>query len=380
MSAPVVRLSATYLVYFTIVGVVAPYLPVYLKYLGFGYEEVGLLTSIVLGTKVFAPLFWGHLADRSGRFVYWVRLGTLAALALGLFFPFVRHIATVGLVLFGFSFFWNAVLPQLEVITLTALGARRHQYSRIRLWGSIGFIAAVTGIGQLLDITTPMAIPWSVVALLALLAVLAWSLPERTGQGKPAAVRRFRRAALSRSVWPFWVMVFLLQWSFGAYYVFFTLTLEQAGYSFVQNGMLWSLGVVAEIALFTLMPRLLARYTLRQLFGVALVVTVVRWLVIAWYADLPALVTVAQLGHAFSFGIMHACSIEFLHRTFAGKGEGMAQSTYSALSFGLGGAVGATTSGLLYEAGGPALTYSVAAVIAALALATLWSPLRTRLT
>ncbi|RMF15146.1 MAG: MFS transporter [Gammaproteobacteria bacterium] len=379
MSAPVRRLGATYFVYFAIVGIVAPYLPVYLASLDFDYDTVGLLTSIVLGTKVFAPMFWGHLADRSGRYVFWVRMGALAALTISLFLPGARAFFWVAVALFGYSFFWNAILPQMEVITLNALGAARQRYSRIRLWGSVGFIAAVSLIGVALDYLSVALLPWALVVCLASLLLLTFTLPDRTGRGQPVSTRRFLRVALSRTIWPFWIMVFLLQWSFGAYYVFFSLTLERAGYSFATTGMLWSLGVVAEIILFAAMPGLLKRFTLYQLFGMALCLTIIRWSVTGWLTDSPVIITVAQLGHAFSFGVMHACSIEFLHRTFSGKGEGLAQSAYSALSFGLGGAVGATTSGFLFERFGPEVTFSVAALLAGLALLPLLSPLRQRL-
>src|SRR5690606_40952108 len=49
------------------------------------------------------------------------------------------------------AFFWSAALPLIESLTFSHLGARSGGYGRIRLWGSVGFIAAVIGLGHSLN-------------------------------------------------------------------------------------------------------------------------------------------------------------------------------------------------------------------------------------
>jgi hypothetical protein len=45
------------------------------------------------------------------------------------------------------AFFWSAALPLVETLTFDHLRDETGRYSRIRLWGSIGFIVAVMGTG-----------------------------------------------------------------------------------------------------------------------------------------------------------------------------------------------------------------------------------------
>ena len=47
------------------------------------------------------------------------------------------------ILIFFFSFFWNASLPQFEAVTMNTLGSSYNKYSYIRLWGSLGFIISV---------------------------------------------------------------------------------------------------------------------------------------------------------------------------------------------------------------------------------------------
>jgi PPP family 3-phenylpropionic acid transporter len=78
-----------------------------------------------------------------------------------------------------FCFFYNAVMPQFESITLTHLGNDSHRYGLIRVWGSLGFIAIVTLFGWLIegDGTASRAglLPWMMLPLFALLVASAFS-------------------------------------------------------------------------------------------------------------------------------------------------------------------------------------------------------------
>jgi PPP family 3-phenylpropionic acid transporter len=70
-------------------------------------------------------------------------------------------------VLFAMTFFWSAALPLVEATTLSHLGDETAQYGRIRVWGSVGFIAAVVAVGYLLDATSPRAVLWVIAGLMA---------------------------------------------------------------------------------------------------------------------------------------------------------------------------------------------------------------------
>ena len=178
----------------------------------------------------------------------------------------------------------------------------------------------------------------------------------------------FLKLLLQRPVIVFFFTTFLLQLSHGPYYTFYSIYLQSEGYGLNQVGLLWSFGVLAEVALFLYMPRLLRRYSLRTILLLSLSLTFLRWLLIPSFTDSVVLIAFAQVLHAFSFGAMHAASIEFVHRQFQGGHQGQGQALYSSIGWGAGGACGALMSGYLYDLGGGWLAFSTAAGAALLAV------------
>ncbi|MBM4190368.1 MAG: MFS transporter, partial [Betaproteobacteria bacterium] len=183
---PYWRLSSFYLFYFAFIGVMAPYWPLFLQSRGFGAFEIGVLMSLLHVMRIFAPNLWGHLADRSGRRMIWVQMGILATL-LGFCLVFwLQDFWGMFLMMALVSFFWSGALPLVEANTLTHLGERSERYGRIRLWGSIGFILMVIGVGDLLDHQSVSVLPWIILALLAGTVLAARFMPEAVVQHSDA--------------------------------------------------------------------------------------------------------------------------------------------------------------------------------------------------
>ncbi len=349
-----------------------PYWSVYLQEMGFPPPQISALIAVILGSKVIAPNVWGWLADRSGRRVRIIRVGMLFALMLFFGVIFASDFWWMALVLLSFSFFWNAVLPQFEAVTLTRLGDDFHRYSSIRLWGSIGFIASVSGLGPIFQRFGIEILPWIVMAFLAAvwlssLAVQENSTPKTASSGEQQPFRFTSLVEVLKKppVWALLLACFFMQASHGPYYSFFTIYLENHSYSRAAAGQLWALGVIAEVGIFLVMYRLLPRFGAWKLLLASLFLTAVRWLVIAVFIENLAAVLGAQLLHAASFGVYHAAAIHLIHLHFEGTLRGRGQALYSSLSFGLGGALGSMASGQVWSRLGGEETYLMGAMLAA---------------
>lgn len=371
------RLSGFYLCYFATLGVLLPYWGLYLLALGFDPARIGELIAIPQATKLVAPTLWGWLADRTGRPMRVIRW---ACLASALTFTGVYAVGGSywGLLLTTllFSFFWNAALPQFEAVTLNHLGEQTHRYSRVRLWGSVGFIAAAVGVGFLVQGWGVGVVPALLLALFIALWINSLLVAEapltRTIQASPPLGQVLRQPAVIALL----AACFLNQAAHGPYYGFLSLYLETFGYSREAIGLLWGLGVTVEVGLFVLFPRLLLRFGPRQLMLAALGMATLRWLLIGHLAgELPWLLF-AQTLHAFSFGVFHAVSIHLIHQFFPGTLQGRGQALYSSLSFGAGNAVGSLAAGYLWQGLGPAAIFDMAAALGALAWLTAWRGLR----
>ncbi|ROR32844.1 MFS transporter [Inmirania thermothiophila] len=364
-AVPYWRLSAFYLLYFASLGALIPYWGLYLRAQGLDAAAIGTLMAVLAGTKIVAPNLWGWIADHAGVRMGIVRLGALAAAVC-----FAGVFAGSGygwllLVTAAFSFFWNAVLPQFEATTLGHLGEHSHRYAHVRLWGSVGFIVAVGALGRLLDRHGPALLPGVILGLLAGIWLASLLVPERAGAGGDGA-RAGAAAVLRRpAVLALLAVVFLMQASHGPYYAFYTLYLVDHGYSREAAGWLWSLGVVAEIGVFLVMHRLLARYGARAILIASLWLAAARWLLIAGLAEQPVVLVLAQTLHAASFGSYHGAAMHLIQRHFPDGWEGRGQALYSSLSFGAGGAVGSLAAGHLWGSVGPEATYALAGLVAA---------------
>jgi PPP family 3-phenylpropionic acid transporter len=263
-------------------------------------------------------------------------------------------------------------LPIVETITLSALAGQSGRYGPIRLWGSIGFIATVLAGGAWLDAWPASTLAWVCAALaLAALASSLWlpggartiaEAPADAGAGRtdaPAA-----RALLGAG--------FCMATAHGALYAFFTLHLERIGYSGTAIGALWTLGVLAEIVVFLYLPALFRRFALSAILVASFACAALRFAAIGWGADLLAVLVLAQLLHAATFGAFHAASVAAIARVFAPGAQARGQTLFSSACYGAGGAFGALLAGWAWEAGGAALAFALASVAGAAGGALAW--------
>ena len=362
------RLSGFYLFYFATLGALVPYWSLYLRSLSFSVTQIGQLTAILMATKIIAPYVWGWIADHTGQRIAIVRIASLLA-ALSFAGVFVGNgYWWLALVMSAFSFFWNASLPQLEATTLNHLGNETGHYSRIRLWGSVGFIITVAGLGPALDHYGAGLLPPVLLVLFVAIWLSSLAVPEPAGE-RPVVQQAALHAVIRQPmVVSLFGVCFLMQASHGPYYTFFTIYMENFGYSRALIGQLWGLGVIAEIGVFLLMPRLLPRFGARRLLLIATGLTTLRWLMIAAFPAHPLVIGGAQTLHAASFGLYHAVSIFLIHRLFTGSHQGRGQALYSSLSFGAGGAAGSLASGYLWKGVGPEAMFLLAATASFTAL------------
>jgi PPP family 3-phenylpropionic acid transporter len=368
MAAPARRLSAFYFCYFAILGCFLPFWSLYLKQTGFNAEQIGELTALLVATKIIAPNLWGWLADKTGKRLWLIRLTSLLATLLFGGFLYRQDFLWFAIITVGFSFFWNASLPQFEAATLFHLKTEAHRYSRIRLWGSIGFIVAVLGIGRLLDSYSIAYLPYIVLTLLVSNWLVALITPEVEAQKTHRQVTSLRQILLKPEVIAFFVVYMLLQVSHGPYYVFYSVYLAQHGYSATNTGLLWALGVCSEILMFIAVSWLLKLFSVRTLLLGSLALSTVRWFVIAYQADSLPLIIAAQLLHAATFGVAHVVAIQLLYKYFGVQHQGKGQAFYSSLSFGLGGMLGSLYSGYYWDSLGGQLVYVIAAIASGVAL------------
>ena len=363
---PYARLSSYYFFHFAALGALVPFWGPYLLERGFQPAAIGVLMAILMGTKIIAPNVWGLLADRAGQRMPIVRLGAALAVLCFVGVFWADGFWSMALVMTVFSFFWNAPLPLMESVTFNHLGARASRYASVRVWGSVGFILSVGMIGWWQERAGSAIIPVTVLVLFVGVWLSCLIIPDRGHAAGHDAHLPLRSLIRRPEILFFLGACLLMQASHGAYYAFYSIYLEAHGYSSSAIGALWALGVAIEVIVFLRMHWLLERFGARRMLLLSLALAVLRWLLIGLFIDRAAVQIGAQSLHAFSFGAFHASAIHLAHHYFPGPTQGRGQALYNSVGFGVGGAVGSLTSGLLWSSAGPTMTFVAASLMAAL--------------
>jgi PPP family 3-phenylpropionic acid transporter len=261
----------------------------------------------------------------------------------------------------------GAVTPIGEALLLKHLhggnGLDAGRYGRVRMWGSIGFIASVTAFGVVLQYTGIGAVPLFTLLLFALLAVAAWRLPPQPAVPATAREREPIGPVLRRpEVRWFFAGLMLTVLAHTALYAFFSLFLVERGFGTSAVGALWAVSVAAEIAFFALAGRHFARIDEYRWLLAAALLTALRFAVTAAFGDSAAVLVVAQLTHALTFAAQHMACTSLIARYFPDRLRTRGSALYSVLGYGVPGVVGGLAGGLLSEHLGLAAVFWAAAL------------------
>ena len=360
---PASRLSAYFCAYFLYAGALVPYFALFLAARGYSAGQIAVVLAMPQLARVAAPAFWGWLADRTGAARGIVVFSAAVLLASFGLLHLVEGYAGVVAIMLGMSLLAAGALPLVEALTLGSLEGRTEGYGPIRVWGSVGFVVGVLATGAWLDAHPPQ----SLLGVIALLAALTLAVSLLLPAGRVAAAggladARLAAVLLRPGVLAFFAACFCMNLSHGALYAFYSLYLDAEGYSKTAIGVLWTLGVVAEIALFLALPRLLRRHSLIAVLGASCACAALRFVLIGWGVHSPLLLVLAQLLHAATFGAYHASSVAIVHRLFTGKLAARGQTLHSSVSYGLGGAAGTLLAGWSWGALGPELSFTLSAL------------------
>jgi PPP family 3-phenylpropionic acid transporter len=355
------RLSAFYAAYFVLIGIQLPFFPLWLEAKGLDAGQIGIVLGVPAFVRVLAVPTLTRIADQHSA-LREVLIGAACASAAGyVVVGFSTGMAGILIAVTLASIAFTPITALSDALALKGLRVHGGSYGHVRLWGSGAFIAANLGAGLLLDVIRPQDLIWAIAAAAIAAALVSLRIQPLAAapsvETQPAAPLWRDRAFLAVIA-----AAGLIQASHALYYGFSTIDWKAAGFGGTAIGMLWALGVIAEIVLFALSRRLPLALTPRRLLLAGALGAVLRWSMMAldppgW--SLPLL----QLLHAASFGATHLGLIGYIAGHAPERYAATAQGYFSVLSGVMLGASMAL-SGLLYARyGGGA--YAAMALIAA---------------
>jgi MFS transporter, PPP family, 3-phenylpropionic acid transporter len=373
--SPLAPYGALSFAYFASIGLFNPYAPLWFQQLGFSTLAIGAIASLQSWTRVVAPYAWSWAGDhweQGARRSTLLRIACALSLVFACGLLFSRSYAAVSLVVLLLYLANGAVMPLHEAALsqrlVTAQGLDLARYGRVRVWGSIGFIVAVSVFGVALQVTGIGALPAFTVALFGALTWAAWRLPASAATPAAAEVA----AAAPSGVWAvlrrpavawFFGGVFLTVLAHTSLYAFFSLYLVDLGYGKSAVGALWAVSVAAEIVFFWTQGRWFARWNAQAWLAIAAATSVLRFAAMALLGANAVVLVLAQLLHAVTFAAQHAACITLITRHFPGSLRGRGQALYSTLGYGLSGVIGGVAGGAISERFGFPAVFGAAALV-----------------
>jgi len=242
---PYWRLSGYYFLFFLTISGFMPYWNLYLQSISMSAEEIGLLSAVVVITKIFASPLWGWLVDHYGKRIRIIQICAFGTLICFSFALLTEAFWWLFIILFVFSIFWSAGLPLIEATTFSHLKDNNNDYTVIRIWGSISFIVGVLLLGKYLE-TNPIS---DIIPILIFFMSLVWvhslTLSEHHDSEIHEGSISFLDILKRPAVIVIFMVCFLVQASHGPYYTFFSIYLEANDYSSSFIGIAWAVGVLA---------------------------------------------------------------------------------------------------------------------------------------
>jgi PPP family 3-phenylpropionic acid transporter len=353
------RLALFYGTMFGMVGTHLPFFTVWLKAVGVDAFWIGIITAVPPVTRfTVLPLVTG-LAERRHALRGAIVI-TAFATALGFVILGTWHQPVLIFLAYALTCcLWTPMVPLTDAYALRGVARYGLKYGPLRLWGSAAFVVGALACGLLVDVIAARHLIWVIASVAALGAFVSLGL-QPLGNPKSATHMQHGAGALLRDPGFLAIIVTsaLVQGSHAAYYVFASITWQQSGLGGLTIAGLWSLGVVAEIALFALSPR----FTLPpvMLVVIAALSAVARWVISAQEPPLPVL-AVVQLAHGLTFGLTQVGTMGLLvHHVPAhvmARGQG-----YLAACGGIVSSSASILTGAIYAGYGQGVYYVMAAM------------------
>lgn len=349
------RLAFFFSALFIVAGTKLPFLPVWLDWRGLDKSEIAIVTAAPLFLRIaggplvaMAADWWG---DRKQATIFLAALALAGALALGLAEGFWSILL---LTLLG-ALAAMGLMPLAEVLAMSGVRRRGLDYGRMRLWGSVSFVAIGFVAGAAIAAHGPGSVLLLLIGGSLVTLVAAVLLPPDPDAGESGGARAARAAFWRLSVGPGFLLFLLaagaVQASHAVFYTFGVIDWQRQGLSATWAATLWAIGVGAEIALFAFSRAVVARLGAVALIASGALAGLVRWTAMAFDPSLAVLLPLQAL-HGLTFGAAHLGALHFMSAHVPPSEAATAQALYASVTAGIGLGLATLAAGPLYAATG----------------------------
>lgn len=345
------RLSSNYTTFFIYLGIMAPFWALWLKDKGLSPSEIGAIIAVPHLMKIVVAPLISQAADKKEE--YWRPLLICTGLNLlcSTFYFVAEDFWVLMIITIAVNITLPAVMPLLETVTVGQAVKHNLEYGQIRSVGSAAFIIAAVLFGWFLEKYDVAFVLWAIYTGMVFFTVSILFLPRGNKRSPRTPVNNnapIKSLMMNKGFLWFLITVGFLQMSHGVYYAMSSIHWIEEGINEDTIGMLWGVGVIAEIGVFIFLGKLLSRNSYSTIFAVVGLIGVLRWTIMAVTVSVPLLIF-AQLLHGLTYGASHLAAINYIKDRVPVEFAGSGQSLYTALPLGLGMAASTYFGSLFYE-------------------------------
>lgn len=346
--SPKIQLGAQYFLYFGVMGMVLPYFNLYCFHIGFSGFQIGVISAVRSAVLVLFAIIWSLLADRFQirRHIFLAAL--LMSTGIWSIYLVTTDFRFILIITIGYGIFYSPIISFLEAFTMDALGKDKENYGKIRVWGSVSFIAVVVLLGKLTDAYSVEIILTGVLILSGFQAIGAIWVPRDTIEERSKPPTFQAAGLLKMPILLFLFCAFLMLASHGAYYGFYSIHLERLGFNRTFIGIMWAVAATAEIGVMVKSRAILKRFSIHQVLLFSFMIAALRWFTL-FFVRSPYLIISTQLLHAITYGAFHVSSILYIDALTPDDNKTLGQAANNAVTYGLGLMAGLFVSGLFYD-------------------------------
>jgi PPP family 3-phenylpropionic acid transporter len=340
-------MAAVYIAIFFLMGMTTPFWPLWLKAHGLSEIETGLVAAAAMGMKLLSNPVASQLTDKTGS--YRIILISTLIIALALLAVLTSFIHEFWSIFFLSALFFacvSTVVSLSEAMTISYAYADNFDYGRVRMFGSLSFMISASCSGFFIDSygVRSMPIAMAVFIFCTMGALLTAPKAKATVKAKTTATTDGTTAAQHHG-WKYLLtcrpfLIFLgaagfVQMGHAMYYTYSAMYWKGMGISENIIGLLWGIGVIAEILLLAFSTPLIQRFGTFNLMLIGAIGGIIRWTITAFTLSVPMLVLL-QTMHAMTFACAHIGAMHFLARYIPSHYGARAQAAFSIVALGPG--------------------------------------------
>lgn len=361
------KLKLLIFTYFTTVGIIVPFLPLYFASQGLTNGQIGILLALGPFVSILVQSPWGYLSDRLQTVKKLLLLQYTACLLFSFLLFQLQSFSLLVPVVIGFYAFFLPSFPQLDCLILANSRETGKQFGSYRLWGSIGFAVTALAAGELLAVVGIERMKGLYQGLLLLSILLIFLVKDVPPSCNKATGSQFKELLKRPEVLYVLLFMALVNTTNKANDAFMGILIRSIGGTEAEVGWAWTTGPLSEIPVFALFGLLLARYNEMVLLSLAAGIYALRWLLFAITGD-PQLIIVIQLLHGLSFGVFYMAGVSYIGKIVPPGLRASGQGLLATFGGGLAGIAGSLLGGFIMDHFGPQFMYAASAVLVLLAV------------